>query len=243
MKTIAILGFIVLSINAHCSGKVHWGYSGKTGPSHWGELDKSFAMCSMGKNQSPINLKNFVDVDLKPIKFNYSSTAKDIVNNGHTIQVDFNKGSKIKIDNIDFQLIQFHFHTPSENHIKDKEFPMEAHLVHVDKKGNIAVIAVMFEVGKANPLLTALWKEMPEKGGSVHYLSKAGKADGLLPKNKDYYRFNGSLTTPPGTEGVRWFVMKKAMSASKEQIEKFAHVMHHPNNRPIQPTNARIILE
>ena len=203
MKNIVALLLFALSVNVYCEGKVHWSYSGKTGPSHWGDLDKSFEMCSKGKNQSPIDLKNFVDVDLKPIKFNYSSVAKDIVNNGHTIQVDFKKGSKITIDNIDFRLLQFHFHTPSENHIKGKEFPMEAHLVHVDKKGNIAVVAVMFKVGKANPLLAALWKQMPEKEGQMHYLSKPARANGILPNNKDYYRFNGSLTTPPGTEGVR----------------------------------------
>lgn len=243
MKNIVLAGFVILSINAYCGGKVHWGYSGKNGPSHWGELDKSFEMCSKGKNQSPINLKNFLDVDLKPIKFNYGSSARDIVNNGHTIQVDFRKGSEIRIDNIDFQLLQFHFHTPSENHIKGKEFPMEAHLVHVDNKGNIAVIAVMFELGKANPLLATLWKKMPEKTGEMHQFFNACKANGLLPEDKDYYRFNGSLTTPPGTEGVRWFVMKKSLSVSKEQVKKFAHVMHHPNNRPLQPINARVILK
>ena len=243
MKNLIVFILSVLAINAYCEGKAHWGYSGKTGPSHWGKLDKSFEMCSKGKNQSPIDIKNCLDVDLKPIKFDYCSLAKDIVNNGHTIQVDFKKGSKITIDNINFQLLQFHFHTPSENHIKGKEFPMEAHLVHIDKKGNIAVISVMFKVGEENTLLAELWKQMPEKKGEMHCLSKSGKASGLLPQNRDYYRFNGSLTTPPGTEGVRWIVMKRAMTASKEQIEKFAHVMHHPNNRPIQPINARVILE
>ncbi|MDA0990375.1 MAG: carbonic anhydrase [Verrucomicrobia bacterium] len=222
---------------------VHWTYSGDTGPEHWGELDESFEMCAKGKNQSPINLTDFIEADLPPIRFAYGAPARTILNNGHTIQVAFEAGNQMTIDGDDFRLLQFHFHAPSENHIDAKSFPMEAHLVHANDQGDLAVVAVMFESGEPNTLLDALWQQMPKVSGDEHPLPEQLMVDGLLPEDRDYYRFNGSLTTPPGTEGVRWFVLKEAVSASAEQIKTFEHVIHHPNNRPIQPTNARVVLK
>ncbi len=222
--------------------KLHWSYEGDTSPEHWAEIDKSFFLCKDGSNQSPINLSGFIEADLPPIKFNYHLSSTEIVNNGHTEQVNVKEGSSITLDNTVFHLKQFHFHTPSENQINGKEYPLEAHFVHLSDNGTLAVIAVMFEEGSENEGLEELWKVMPTIEGGHHKVD-AKHLDALLPKNRDYYRFNGSLTTPPCTEGVRWLVMKNSVTMSKAEIRSFEKVVHMHNNRPIQPTNARLILK
>lgn len=221
----------------------HWDYVGQEGPEHWGDLDPNFDLCKRGKNQAPVDLKHFVDSQLPPIGFHYRPGGHDEVNNGHTIQVDYGAGSTITVDGRDYELKQFHFHTPSENHIAGKEFPMEVHLVHADKDGNLAVIAVMIEDGAENRTLASAWSVMPDHANTSVHLAAEVSAEDLLPTNRDYYRFSGSLTTPPCSEGVLWMVMKHPITASADQITKFAHVMGHPNNRPIQELNARLIVE
>jgi len=222
----------------------HWGYEGDVAPAHWGELSDKFKLCSSGKNQSPIDIKSNFDVDLPAIQFDYSAPAKKIINNGHTIQVDVKAGSSITVDGKNYQLKQFHFHTPSENKINGKSFPLEAHFVHRLKgKNTFAVVAVMFNEGAANPILEQLWDKIPSKVGESVKLEKSIDYTQLLPKDKDYYRFNGSFTTPPCTEGVYWHVLKTPLTASKAQIEKFLATMHHPNNRNIQTTGARVIVD
>ena len=235
-----LLGISLLSTLMFASS--HWSYEGHTGPKYWGDLDHKFVMCKMGKNQSPIdiNKNNLVESNLMPLNFEYKSIAKNVVDNGHTIKVSFNKGSYLYVDGKKFELKQFHFHTPSENTINGKHFPMEAHFVHLDKNGDIAVVAVMFEKGKENKALKVIEKSMPTK----HQTKNIGYLNGmdLLPKNKDYYRFNGSLTTPPCSEGVRWFVMKIPVSLSESQLKAFSDVMGK-NNRPVQSINARKVLK
>lgn len=221
----------------------HWGYAGAEGPEHWGSLDPHFSVCQTGKNQSPVDLTGFVEARLPRIGFHYSQTGDGVINNGHTIQVNQASGSSITLDGRDYALKQYHFHAPSENRIRGEEFPLEAHLVHADADGNLAVIAVMFRQGNANQALAASWAVMPEQAKGEATLSTRLSAEALLPKNRDYYRFNGSLTTPPCSEGVKWLVMKTPVTASAEQIDKFAKVMGHPNNRPVQPVNARLILQ
>ncbi len=221
----------------------HWSYDGAEGPSHWAEMEAAFSTCSAGKNQSPVNLTNFTKAELSPIKFDYKAEGNQILNNGHTIQVNYAAGSNITLSGQTFELKQFHAHAPSENQINGKYFPMEAHFVHADVNGNLAVVAVMFEEGKANSELEKAWKSMPHEAGEKAALRDNVLGTALMPDNKAYYRFNGSLTTPPCSEGVTWLVLKQPVTASKEQIEKFTHMMHHHNNRPVQPTNARLILE
>jgi carbonic anhydrase len=223
--------------------KVHWGYTGHGSPESWGELSPKYHTCSQGKNQSPIDVRSSLDTSLEALKLTYSKPSKEVVNNGHTVQVNMEAGDSMVVDGITFELKQFHFHTPSENHINGKSFPLEAHYVHLDKDGNIAVLALMFEEGKENSELAKIWKKMPKKAAAKSELKLENIASALLPENKDYYRFNGSLTTPPCTEGVRWLVLKTPVSISKEQVEHFLHTMHHPNNRPIQKTNARVIVK
>jgi carbonic anhydrase len=221
----------------------HWGYEGEAGPQNWGKLDAKFAACASGKNQSPIDLKAFVEADLKPLKLDYKAGIADILNNGHTVQVNYGAGSSLAVDGVSFELKQFHFHAPSENKISGKPFPLEGHLVHADKDGNLAVLAVMFQEGAANALITRLWEKMPNKAGDKSAFPTGLSVSQLLPKERDYYRFNGSLTTPPCSEGVRWFVMKKPATASKAQIQQFSKAVGVANNRPIQPTHARSVLQ
>ena len=221
----------------------HWGYSGHAGPEHWGQLDPKFSICAEGKNQSPVNLTGMVESDLSPITINYKPGGHEIVNNGHTIQVNYKTGSSIMVNGNVFELKQFHFHAPSENTIEGHSYPMEAHFVHIDKDGRIAVIAVMFKVGQKSAELEKAWEHMPGNAGGKSVLPQYVDAKILLPHSHDYYRFNGSLTTPPCTEGVWWLVMKLYQTASRPQIDKFIHTMQHPNNRPLQPLNARAILK
>jgi len=240
-----VIGAIVLLLSsaAYASQGTHWDYSGAKGPEYWGKLDPDFSACSEGKNQSPINLTGFIESDLKPVGIDYKAGGKEIINNGHSIQVNYTPGSKLSVDGREFELKQYHFHAPSENHINGKSYPMEAHLVHADENGDLAVIAVMFVEGQANQSISDAWSHMPEKGGERRSLPSGISAEGILPSNQDYYRFNGSLTTPPCSEGVWWLVMKETVTASKEQIEKFSQIMGYPNNRPIQPLNARPVLK
>jgi len=234
---------LACSVSAHAATSAKWGYSGDAAPEHWGALKAEYATCATGKAQSPIDLNSFVDKDLPPIKFNYGTNATVVLNNGHTVQANYAAGSTIDVAGEVFELKQFHFHTPSENHIKGKSFPLEVHLVHANKEGKLAVVGVVFDLGDENPLLAKVWQQLPEKAGDEHKLEATIKVQNLLPENRDYYRFSGSLTTPPCTEGVTWLVMKNPVTVSQSQVDAFAKVLHHTNNRPIQPLNGREILE
>lgn len=221
----------------------HWGYEGEAGPQNWSKLDPNFGVCASGKNQSPIDLKGFIEADLKALKLDYNASMVDILNNGHTVQVNYAPGSSLAVDGLRFELKQFHFHAPSENKINGKHLPLEGHLVHADNDGNLAVLAVMFQEGAANTLLAKLWEKMPNKAGEKSALPTGLSVSQLLPKERDYYRFNGSLTTPQCSEGVRWFVIKKPLTASRAQIQQFSKAVGFANNRPIQATNARSVLQ
>ncbi len=247
---LAALGCAVLVIGGYSrdiatkqvkSHKAHWGYKGEGKPSKWGALSSEYKECGIGLNQSPIDLTNALSTNLPPLVLNYQGESKDIIDNGHTIEVEMASGNSLKMDGKEFELKQFHFHSPSENHIDGKSYPLEAHFVNVDKDGEIAVVALMFQEGAKNSVLENIWQKMPSKEGEKNSLELKNIANALLPNDKSYYRFNGSLTTPPCSEGVRWYVLKTPVTASKEQIAKFHNVMGVDNNRPIQPINARII--
>ena len=241
-KSVAMACMLLASTAAFSAEGTHWSYSGAGGPEEWAKLTPESGACA-GKNQSPIDLTGFIKADLKPIKFAYQAGGNEILDNGHTIQVNYAQGSSITVDGIQFNLKQFHFHAPSENLIKGKSYPMEGHFVHADKDGNLAVVAVMFKEGAENKALNAIWSHMPKEEGEKNALATPFSAASLIPAAHAYYRFNGSLTTPPCSEGVRWMVMKTPVTVSKEQVEAFAHVMHHPNNRPVQAVNSRPVLE
>ncbi len=223
----------------------HWGYTGHSAPEFWGTLDPKFQMCGIGKNQAPIDITREVTLatkGLEPINFIYHAQATEVVNNGHAIQVNVDAHSSIVIDQKQFTLKQFHFHSPSENEIQGRSFPLEAHFVHMAKDGSLAVIAVLFELGDANPALEKIFKAMPHTATNKTPLKlSAQEIETLLPKEKSYYRFSGSLTTPPCSEGVRWFVLKEYQTISTQQLKQFTDVIKG-NNRPVQPLNARKVL-
>ena len=241
LSVLATVAFSVLPV--HAASKTLWSYSGNSGPQHWSMLDPAYVVCGSGKNQSPINLTRIVESDLPPIAFHYQPGGTEILNNGHTIQINFEPGSSITLGGQSFELKQLHFHVPSENTIEGNAYAMEGHLVHADKNGNLAVIAVMYSIADKSAELAKAWNHMPLKAGQTKALPDAMDASAMLPGKPGHYRFNGSLTTPPCTEGVRWLVMKYDQTASAAQIEKFTKALHGANNRPLQPVNARIILK
>jgi len=243
--SLSALSAVILTSTSYASGdKSGWGYTGDTAPIHWGSLNKKFSICSNGKLQTPINIVPTKDIDLKPLKFDYNTNSTDVINNGHTIQVNIAGGSNLLIDGKKYELKQFHFHTPSENNINGQQYPLEAHFVHVSKDGKIAVVAVMFKNGEKNQILAKIWDKFPLKETqNVSINLSSNDIKNIMPKNKDYYKFVGSLTTPPCTEGVKWNVFKTVVTISKEQVKQFFDTFGHSNNRPIQNKNNRIIFK
>lgn len=223
----------------------HWGYEGKESPEHWGEVDDTDKLCQTGMNQSPVNIDTTLKTQLAPLLTHYTNGPVTLLNNGHTIQAAMKKGTpdSITLDNVPFILQQFHFHAPSENTVHGKHYAMEMHLVHTSAEGEIAVVAVMFDKGEANQALDDLWRNMPATAEQNTPLKAKLDINGLLPTNKTYWRFSGSLTTPPCSEGVTWIVLRHPLTLSASQLEKFTHTMHHDNNRPVQPLHGRLVVE
>jgi carbonic anhydrase len=220
----------------------HWSYGGKGGPDHWGELDKTFSSCKLGHHQSPIDIRAAKSAELPPIQFAYQPTPLHIVNNGHTIQVNYTPGSFITVGDKRYQLTQFHFHHPSEERIDGKGFEMVAHLVHAAPDGALAVVAVLLDPGAANPVIASLWQHLPVHEGPEQKFDDAQiDVTGLLPQDRGYYTFTGSLTTPPCTEGVTWFVLRTPERISQSQADAFGKI-YRRDARPIQPINGREVL-
>jgi carbonic anhydrase len=221
----------------------HWSYSGDEGPNEWGKLDSTYAACSNGKTQSPIDIKGAQKADLPVLKFEYNAVPLKIIDNGHTIQVDYPAGSTLIAGKKVYMLQQFHFHHPSEEHVNGRAYDMVVHLVHADAEGHLAVVAVFLKKGKANPLIDLVWQNLPtEKGKAVDVSGVTLNAKDLLPADYGYYTYSGSLTTPPCSEGVTWYVLKKPAALSESQVTAFAK-LYPAVARPIQAANGRVILE
>jgi carbonic anhydrase len=221
----------------------HWGYDEDHGPEHWVELSPEFSVCAGGKSQSPIDIAVAATVaeDLHDLVFDYAGTATDIVHNGHTIQVNVGAGHTLEVGPESFQLAQFHFHGPSEHTIDGEHARMEMHLVHESAAGKLAVVGVMMRPGAEHAALAAAWEHMPKvSGGAASLESIEIQVAGLLPEIRHSYQYDGSLTTPPCTEGVRWFVLAEGIEASEAQLAAFEAVTQ-PNNRPVQPVNGRMV--
>lgn len=223
----------------------HWSYEGHEGPEHWSELSDDYHICGEGKSQSPIDLNMNVGADLPELVFDYVSSPSRETNNGHTIQLDIEPGSFLRIPsrNLSYELKQFHFHSPGEHTVNGKSFSMEIHFVHADESGALAVVGVLFEEGQEHPVLQKLWSFMPEQAGESVAAPVGIEETDLLPPTQDYYYYSGSLTTPPCSEGVSWIVLKNHIEASAEQIALFKKRMGPATNRPVQPHNARLILD
>jgi carbonic anhydrase len=215
----------------------HWGYEGPTGPQSW---SKEFPGCA-GRHQSPVDIRGAQKVSGHPIEFHYEDSRLRVVNNGHTIMVNYDPGSFITVDARQFQLTQFHFHRPSEERIKGHTFAFVCHLVHQGRDGALAVVAVLFEQGQAHPLIDRIWRHLPgavgEEATAADTTINAGQ---FLPGSHAYYRYSGSLTTPPCTEGVSWHILMTPATVSSQQLAAFPFKM---NARPVQPLNDRRIEE
>ncbi len=240
---LVLCSLVLLRFSVTAQHAPHWGYTGDEGPEHWSQLDPVNATCGVGKRQSPIDIKGATTSGLPPLNFNYNAVPLNIIDNGHTIQVNYPPGSTLSVAGKTYTLKQFHFHHPSEEHINGQGYDLVAHFVHADADGHIAVVAVLFNTGNANLLLDRIWKNIPtEKNKAVDVSGETLNARNLLPPDHGYFTFAGSLTTPPCTEDVTWFVLKSTRSLSSGQLATFAKI--YPNNaRPIQPTNGRKILQ
>jgi carbonic anhydrase len=220
----------------------HWSYAGETGPAHWAELKPSFATCASGARQSPIDIRDGFQVDLAPIKFDYRPTGFNVIDNGHTVQVNLGFGNTIEAAGQRYELVQFHFHRPSEERIEGRAFDMVIHLVHKDQEGRLAVVAVLLQQGSAHPAVQAVWNSLPLEKNQEQISPVPLDLNQLLPADRRYYTYMGSLTTPPCTEGVLWLVMKQPVTVSPDQVALFAR-LYPMNARPIQYSRNRTIKE
>ena len=228
--------------NAAAMRQIPWAYEGEGGPQNWSRLKSEFATCSSGTRQSPIDIRDGIKVTLEPIKFDYKSSYFRIVDNGHTIQVSVGPGLNITVMGKTYELQQFHFHRPAEERIDGRAFDMVVHLVHKDLDGKLAVVAVLLDRGVEHPTIQTLWNNLPlEKNASYQPSVTINPAD-LLPADRSYFTYMGSLTTPPCSEGVLWMVMRQAAQISPEQIAIFSR-FYRNNARPLQPPGDRIIKE
>ncbi|MCK0192502.1 carbonic anhydrase family protein [Arenibacter sp. F20364] len=228
----------------HQKEKKHWTYEGETGPEHWIEIEKE-SECD-GKRQSPINI---IDIDvqddnlLKPLDTHYSRNVKihEVTNNGHTIQYNFEKGDFILLNNEKYELRQIHFHEASEHTINGIRYPLEMHLVHINKDNKIAVLAVLAKEGVSSEPFTFLEKYLPVKNGETKLINSKFDLNLSLPKSKDYYTYSGSLTTPPCTQNVAWFIYKTPITISVGQVKELQKLLPINNYRNEQSINGRIV--
>ena len=242
-KQLAVCVMGIMPAMAMAAGAAHWGYEGKEGPAHWSELSKDNAACALGHMQSPINITATTKEKLPAIEFRYLASPLKIVNNGHSVQVNVADGSSIKIGNDTYKLVQFHVHTPSEEEIHGKRYDMGMHFVHKNDAGQLAVVAVLFEKGKDNAALAPFVANLPKTVGPEQTVAGVDvEAAKLLPVAQGYYTFEGSLTTPPCTEGVRWVLLKSPVQASAAQLAAI-HAIVHDDARPLQPLHARVVKE
>jgi carbonic anhydrase len=220
----------------------HWSYDGEDGPANWGKINTAWAQCASGKRQSPIDIHDGIKVDLEPIQFDYKPVHYKVTDTGHTIQVDLEPGNRFTLTGHQYDLMQFHFHRPSEEHVNGKGFQMVVHLVHKGDDGKLAVVALLVDEGVANSIIQNVWNNLPlERSDPIEPVGTIDLSQ-LLPMAREYYTYMGSLTTPPCSEDVMWMVMKQPIRMSASQIAIFGR-LYPMNARPIQPNENRIIKE
>lgn len=260
MRGTLLMGFLATISLASASARLHgqqagrgkyvspwktpWDYKGPRGAEHWARLDPAYAVCGDGKEQSPIDIRNAVAADLPTLRFEWKTDPLDhVTNNGHTIRVNYSKGNGnvFAVDSQRYELTQFHFHRPSEETIAGKSYPMEAHLMYQTSDGHAAGVTVFIQRGRPNRLVSAVWSHMPSAEGQTEVSGVQVNPGDLLPRDtRSYFMYMGSVTAPPCTEGVAWFVLKAPITLSAEQIAAFAKV--YPNDaRPVQPLNGRVV--
>ncbi|WP_229511175.1 MULTISPECIES: carbonic anhydrase [unclassified Massilia] len=220
----------------------HWDYDGEFGPDNWGKINPAWSQCGKGNRQSPIDIRDGIKVDLDEIDFDYRPSTFTEIDNGHTVQVNLARGNFLNVGVERFELVQFHFHRPSEEKINGKGTEMVIHLVHRDARGRLAVVAVLLERGKANDAIQTVWNNIPLEKGQLGAPGIELDAFELLPNRREYYTYMGSLTEPPCTENVLWIVMKQPMTASPAQMALFSR-LYPLNARPVQASEGRMVKE
>jgi len=227
---------------ARAGSDVHWGYHGETGPEHWASLSPDYRLCRYGLNQSPLDIRKTIHADLGPIEIDYVTRVTSVINNGHTLQLNVEPGSFMRAEGDQFELVQIHFHSPSEHQFKGKRFPLEAHLVHQDEAGEVAVVGVMFRLGAEHRDLKAIGQQASTQIGKSVSVDFDLKELTLHKSHRGYFRYSGSLTTPPCSEGLRWFLLKQTSHISQQQVDNFVKLIGNDARGP-QPQGARIVLE
>lgn len=244
MKCAALfLLLFALATPAFAAEHVHWSYHGEGGPAHWGDIEPGFAACKAGAMQSPIDLAAANAGAAVTVEIAYKPVPLQILHNGHTVQFNVENGSAITLHGTRYTLLQVHFHTPSEHLTGGATYPLEAHFVHMSEAGALAVIGILFAEGAENRALAPLFRHLPmhESPATAHADASVDLA-AILPSDRGLYRYMGSLTTPPCSEGVNWMVMKAAVPASKAQINAL-HKAMGDNARPVQKPGNRLIVE
>lgn len=228
--------------NASGGEHIEWGYTGPSGPEHWAEMSEEYVICSRGQQESPIDLIGAVPARLDRLAIDWRPVPLTVANNGHTIQVDAPPGSILVMGGRNYTLAQMHIHHPSEHLVGGRGFPMELHFVHRGPAGVLGVVGVFVDQGRANPALQTVLDAMPLKRGAMRAI-KGRTLDfkALLPRDRGFYRYEGSLTTPPCSENVDWALMSETIQASAEQINAFERVYPF-NARPVQALNRRFLL-
>ncbi len=255
-------GITMLAITS-CSGEestsvdhdvdhvVHWGYEPADGPSVWGSMNPDWALCAQGVEQSPIDLASATQIELSPMQLHIlrgqelavlnQAGVIDALDNGHTIQINAETGETLTVADKSYALVQFHFHAPSEHTVNGKHYPMEMHFVHKADDGALAVVGVLLDEGATNPGIAPLWSQLSAAPNATTIRMPTDFVEHIFPDTgTGYYHYDGSLTTPPCSEGVKWYVRKTPTTLSKQQIAAFAEVYDH-NNRPLQTLNERVL--
>lgn len=228
---------------ASAASPVHWSYRGHTGPEYWATLSEDFAACGEGREQSPIDLPEDSAIDASTdaaITIDYEPVTANLVNNGHTVQANVSPGSRIIVQGTAYDLRQFHFHLPSEHTEDGEHTAMEVHFVHADAEGDLAVVGVLMEKEGGESAFTDLWRNLPTEEGDEAAIDEPFDLTEFLPDDRDQYQYDGSLTTPPCTEGVRWIVLDDPVSVTPRQVAAYRQIFH-TSNRPTQPLNDRLV--
>ena len=247
MFALLVIGVVLATAVARAQWKTPWDYEGARGADHWGDLDPAYVVCKTGREQSPIDIRNAKKAALPAIRFeDKSGPLKYLTNNGHTIRVNYHapgSGDFLVVGDKRYQLTQFHFHRPSEEYVHGKQYDMVLHLMYEASDGKVAGVAVLLKSGSANATIQQIWEHMPTTEGKEEEIpGVAINPAGLLPHDTAYYTYMGSVTAPPCTEDVVWFVLKTPMDISPEQIDAFAKFYPH-DVRPPQPLNGRVVKE
>ena len=216
-----------------------WGYSGDFGPQAWAEMDPAFALCGSGAEQSPIDLSGGTIENLVDLRVNYLPAQLALANDGYTVRADYPAGSSLQVDGVDYALLNFEMHHPSEHTVNGVPFAMELQLIHQSAAGSVAVLSVFATAGAPNPAYQQLWDRLPVQAGATQAVPAIFSAASLLPADSRTVRYNGSFTAPPCTEGVRWLLFVQPVELSAAQIEAFA-VVFPDNSRPLQLASGRV---